>query len=134
MLSQDITALRQHFADNFDPAGLPVIYQNAPLTDIAEGAPFLRFTVIPGASFHRSGDGTSGTMVQQGRVWLNISIPEGTGDALMLTVVDAFSACFRNQRIDQDIICKTPDVGSATTRDGYLSIAVSIPWESYRHY
>ena len=133
MITQDIQALRAHFIANFDPGSVPVIYDNQPTVSIPEGSLWMRFSVVPGASFHDAGSAQDGVMIQQGRVWLQVFTPEQRGDGEALALADAFATAFRNKRIDT-IMMKTEEFGSRDNRDGYQMISLSIPWESLRRY
>lgn len=134
MLTADITALKKHFLDSW--TATPIVWDNQPETAIPEGQSWVRFAVRPGASFHDAGSSLNGILRQQGRVWLQVFVPEQTGDGAAVSFVEAFAAIFRNKRLDSGAIhLSTPDFNiDPTLKDGFFMISVNVPWESFRRY
>ncbi|MDH7971041.1 phage tail terminator-like protein [Sphingomonas sp. AR_OL41] len=135
MLAQDIQTLRQRFADQWS-GSIPVFYDLAPVAERPTNAPYVHFSVRPGASQHYTGSGTNGTLKQLGRVWLQIFIPAQGGDAVAIALSDQFATVFRNWTSADGVVhCYTPDhQGPILDKSGMMMFTVSIPWDSVRPY
>lgn len=131
MISLDIDALTDRFLDEWTGT-LPVVFDSAPPVDTTNG--YVRFFVRPGASKHYCGDTTYGLKKQQGRVWLEIVIPEGHGDRDALDMIDAFARIFRNWR-NGAIYCETEDMKEPIDIEGNMvKFSLSVYWWSLRPY
>ena len=138
MITSDIQALTAHFVAQWASVSttVPVFYDNQPNAVTPTKAPWVRFSVRMGASIHHAGSATSGVKKQQGRVWLQVFVPNQTGSGVMNTLVDGFMGIFENKRLDSSKIHmgtlqpSEPRDGG----DGFTMMAVSVPFDSYRAY
>ncbi|MXO94294.1 hypothetical protein GRI62_11875 [Erythrobacter arachoides] len=112
------------------------LFDNQPAIDVPENTLWCRFSITAGASFHDAGSSQSGLYIQQGRVWLQVFVPEQTGTADGDELLDRFGAIFSHAILDDYAIrCRLPDYGrEPSIDDGYMMVTASIPWEARRRY
>jgi hypothetical protein len=120
----DINAIRVYFLNTWNE--VPVIFDNEPAIDEPEGI-WARLSVNPGASKRASI--ARKTYDQQGRVYLQVMIPEGEPDNEGWTLAERFGMAFRELNLDNyRVRFDTPEYSSSDAEDDWYVITVSIPY------
>lgn len=130
-LNLDTAALRERFVEEWDADRTVTTYANGDPVDPDEAEPFVRFAISPG---NRALTYGGEIYSQLGRVWLQIFVPKGEGDALAYELADDFTSIFRGWRSDDGCLrMGDVDVMSIPSgENGNYQVNVSIQWESMR--
>lgn len=133
MLTTDFETIKQRFVDQWTNT-VTTLYDNAPNQTLDPTLPYVRFSVIAGASEHAGGNAATGLKRQLGRIWLDIYIPRQQGEKAALDLIDEFAPIFRNWRSDDAALhCKTEEI-SRRDEEPYYRVKVQFEWESLRSY
>lgn len=129
-LTLDIATIRERFIAEWDDEAVQTIHANEGV-DPDETKPYVRFIINPGAKRLIA---RPSVYSQLGRVWLQILVPAGNGDADAYELADKFIAVFHEWRSEDG--CLRTNEGDTTTipngQNEMFQVNVSIPFESIR--
>lgn len=134
-LDLDLTAINDRFLDVWNTDAIATTFANAEAIDPDEAKPFVRFSIVPGARQRTTIGGGPIHIHQLGRVWLQILIPKGDGDADAYRLADTFNAIFLDWKSADGCVRTYESDIQAFPRgeNGMFQVNVSIPWESQRY-
>lgn len=131
-MTADFLALQNEFDNSFvAPAGIDVVHEG-PLYEPVQGRTFVRFSHRAGNDIARAVSG--GLSERQGRIWLQINIPQGDGLAVAYELADQFRAIFKQgKRLDDyQITIHESSANTTPAYDGFYGLNVSIRYTSLR--